>query len=76
MWQISNFLMSKGAKQSIMQAIKKNLGIEDPAMMKGVERSMTKSFEKMRDQAIHVDLPKEQTIDENGNKISLMSFNI
>ena len=68
--------MSKGAKQSIMQAIKKNLGIEDPAMMKGVERSMTKSFEKMRDQAIHVDLPKEQTIDENGNKISLMSFNI
>ena len=76
MWKVSNFLLSKGAKNSIVEAIKKSLGIQDPAMIKGIEKSMTKSFEKMRDEAIHVDLPRERNIDENGNEVSLFSFNI
>ena len=76
MWQVSNFLLSKGTKKSIMEAIKKSVGVEDPAMLKGIERSMTKSFEKMRDEAIHVDKPQEQSIDAEGNKVSLLSFHI
>ena len=76
MWQVSNFLLSKGTKKSIMEAIKKSVGVEDSAMLKGIEKSMTKSFEKMRDEAIHVDTPQEQSIDEEGNKISLLSFHI
>ena len=76
MWRISNFLLSKGTKNSILEAIKKSLGFKDPAMMKGIEKSMTKSFEKMRDEAIHVDKPKEQTMDANGNKVSILSLNI
>ena len=59
-----------------MEAIKKSIGVDDPSMLKGIERSMTKSFEKMRDEAVHVDNAREQTIDENGNKVSLLSLHI
>ena len=76
MWQVSNFLLSNGTKKSILEAIKKGIGFEDPAMLKGIDRSMTKSFEKMRDESIHVDRPREQTIDANGNKVSLLSFHL
>ena len=76
MWQVSNFLLSKGTKKSIMEAIKKSIGVEDPSMLKGIEKSMTKSFEKMRDQAVHVDNPREQTTDVNGNKVSVLSLHI
>ena len=76
MWEVSNFLLSKGTKKSIMEAIKKSVGVEDSALLKGIENSMTKSFEKMRDEAIHVDKPQEQSIDDQGNKVSLLSFHI
>ena len=76
MWTVSNFLLSKGAKQSIMEAIKRSVGVDDPAMIKGIERSMTKSFEKLRDNAIHVDKPKEHSIDANGDDISILSFHL
>ena len=76
MWQVSNFLLNKGTKKSIMEAIKKSVGVADSAMLKGIEKSMTKSFEKMRDEAIHVDKPQEQSIDAEGNKVSLLSFHI
>jgi len=76
MWQVSNFLLNKGTKKSIIEAIKKSVGVADSAMLKGIENSMTKSFEKMRDEAIHVDKPQEQSIDTQGNKVSLLSFHI
>ena len=76
MWKVSNFLLSQGTKKSILEAIKKSVGVKDPAMLKGIERSMTKSFEKMRDEALHVDKPEEQTTDENGNRVSLLSFHV
>ena len=75
MWKVSNFLLSQGTKKSILEAIKKSVGVKDPAMLKGIERSMTKSFEKMRDEAIHVDSPKEQMVDEKGNHISMLYLN-
>ena len=76
MWKVSNFLLSKGAKKSIMEAIKRSIGINDPVTLKGIETSMTKSFEKMRDESIHVDLPREHSIDEHGNRVSYLSFHI
>ena len=76
MWDVSNFLLSKGTKKSILEAIKKSIGVEDPAMLKGIEQSMTKSFEKMRDEAIHVDKPKEQFLDKDGNHVSMLSIQV
>ena len=76
MWKISNFLLSNGTKNSILAAIKKSIGLEDPETLKGIEQSMTKSFEKMRDEAIHVDKPKEQFVDENGNLVSMLSIHV
>ena len=76
MWQVSNFLLSTGTRKSIMEAIKKSVGVKDPSILKGIEKSMTKSFEKLRDQSVHVDNPREQTTDSNGNKVSMLSLHI
>ena len=54
MFAVSKFFLQGGLKQNLMRTIRKNLGVTDPKVLKGIEHSLTQSFKKIQMEAIHV----------------------
>jgi hypothetical protein len=44
----------------LQEAIKADLQLTDPADVKGIDMTMKKSFQKIRDEAVHVDKPESK----------------
>ena len=54
MYRVANYMLQGGVKQSVLKAIRENLGLENPKVLDSISKSLTKSFEQMRQEAIHV----------------------
>jgi hypothetical protein len=57
LWDVSQFMLEDGVQKSLLEAIKQNLGLENPKDLQGIEKSLRATFTKMRDEAVHVDKP-------------------
>ena len=49
----------------VQEAIKEDLHLTDPNDLKGIDSSMKKTFQKIRDEAVHVDKPDWMKKDKN-----------
>ena len=71
MWDVSQFLLDEGIRKSILEVIKRNMDLKDENDIKGIDKSMKKTFEKIRDEAVHVELKKRRNSLENIQSVDL-----
>ena len=71
MWDVSQFLLDEGIRKSILEVIKQNMDLKDENDIKGIDKSMKKTFEKIRDEAVHVEHEKRRNSLENIQSVDL-----
>ena len=60
-YEVSKYLQNS-VRGAILKAIKRSLGMLDPKVLKGIDKSLAESFNKMQKDAVHVggaDKPNE-----------------